>query len=320
MAHLIDFSNNRANIAYQGVTPWHGLGQKVDKDSSLEVWAEAGGFNFQCLKTPALYSANGQLLESDHVMTYRSDTLAPLGVVTDRYKPAQPSEILEFYRDLVALEGWHIETVGCLDGGKRIWALAKTGDSINVLGTVDKIDTYLLLSTSFDGKSSTVGTFTSVRVVCNNTLTLSLGESKAKVSMSHSTAFNPVKMKRELGIHLNATEQLKTEAEILAKRKVSNSESVKFLCRLLAGQDTTEGLSTRQGNIIKGVFDLYQYKGKGCSLPTSEGTSWGLLNAVTEYVDHHHGNSRNNSLRNAWFGQGENLKLKAKQTLLELAA
>ena len=32
MAHQIDESNNRANMAYVGKVPWHGLGQQMDDD------------------------------------------------------------------------------------------------------------------------------------------------------------------------------------------------------------------------------------------------------------------------------------------------
>ena len=71
---------------------------------------------------------------------------------------------------------------------------------------------------------------------------------------------------------------------------------------------------------VKGVFDLYKGRGKGSTLPTAQDTLWGLLNAVTEHVDHYQGRSNDTRIRSAWFGQGENLKLKAKDTLLTMLA
>lgn len=322
MAHLIDFSNNRANIAFQGETPWHKLGSMVDKNDPLEVWLEKGGLNWEAIKSPVYYKDQEQnLIQGDSQVVYRSDTKAQLGVVTDRYNIVQPKEVIEFYRDLVGVNGWHLDVVGSLDGGKKVWALAKTEQSFQVLGTVDKVDTFLLLATSFDGKMATIGKFSSCRVVCNNTLTMSLGDNLAKISVGHNTTFNPSKMKEELGLVVNATEQLEREANILAKAKLSNKDSVNFIIRMLAGEDAkVDEFSTRQSNIIKGVFDLYAGKGKGSTMQSSEGTAWGLLNAITEHVDHHQGSNANNRLRNSWLGQGELLKVSAKNQLLAMVA
>lgn len=322
MAHLIDFSNNRANIAFQGETPWHKLGSMVNKDDPLEVWLEKGGLNWEAIKSPVYYKDQEQnLIEGDSKVIYRSDTKAQLGVVTDRYQVVQPKQVVEFYRDLVGVNGWHLDVVGSLDGGKKVWALAKTEQSFNVLGTVDKVDTFLLLATSFDGKMATIGKFSSCRVVCNNTLTMSLGDSLARISVGHNTVFNADKMKRELGLVVNATEQLEREANILAKAKIGNKDAVNFLVKVLAGDDAVvEDFSTRQANIIKGVFDLYNGRGKGSTMASSEGTAWGLLNSITEYVDHHQGSNDNNRLRNSWLGQGELLKVSAKNQLLAMVA
>ena len=38
MAHEIDMSNNRANMAFVGEIPWHGLGQELTEDADLNTW------------------------------------------------------------------------------------------------------------------------------------------------------------------------------------------------------------------------------------------------------------------------------------------
>lgn len=58
----------------------------------------------------------------DAKVLFRSDTLEPLSVVSPRYKVVQPSEILEFYRDLVAAGRFEIETAGVFKSGRKIWA------------------------------------------------------------------------------------------------------------------------------------------------------------------------------------------------------
>ena len=49
---------------------------------------------------------------------YRSDTHAPLSVVSQRYQEVQPKQILEFYRDLTEQSGFELETAGVLKVGR----------------------------------------------------------------------------------------------------------------------------------------------------------------------------------------------------------
>lgn len=58
---------------------------------------------------------------------------------------------------------------------------------------------------------------------------------------------------------------------------------------------------------------------QGSGLESTNGTSWGLLNAVTEYVGHER-RARSNEYRldSAWFGQGAVIKQKALDVALQL--
>jgi phage/plasmid-like protein (TIGR03299 family) len=85
----------------------------------------------------------------------------------------QPREVLEFYRDLTEVAGYELETAGVLKAGRKFWALARTGKSAALKGN-DVVNGYLLLATSCDGTLATVAMPTTVRVVCNNTLTIAL--------------------------------------------------------------------------------------------------------------------------------------------------
>ena len=46
MAHEIDMSNNRANMAFIGETPWHKLGSQMQPDAALDVWRVQAGMNW----------------------------------------------------------------------------------------------------------------------------------------------------------------------------------------------------------------------------------------------------------------------------------
>lgn len=177
MAHELA---SEKDIAYVGEKPWHGLGSKLPPSQPIEIWQKSAGMDFVIKQSIVLFNAdNGSnsLLNlrnnMDASVLYRSDNLEPLSVVSKRYKVVQPREVLEFYRDLVSAGGFELETAGVLKGGKKLWALAKTGQE-TLLPGLDKVNAYLLLATSCDGSLATTAQFTSIRVVCNNTLNMAV--------------------------------------------------------------------------------------------------------------------------------------------------
>jgi phage/plasmid-like protein (TIGR03299 family) len=127
MAHLVN------TMAYVGETPWHQLGNALPAKQSLDIWAQKAGMDWEIRETPVRYmteqaGALGSIMSfEDQKVLYRSDTKAPLSVVSGRYQVVQPKSVLEFYRDLTEVSGFELETAGVLKEGKKFWALAKTG-------------------------------------------------------------------------------------------------------------------------------------------------------------------------------------------------
>ncbi len=201
MAHELSIrANGTAEMAFIGATPWHGLGQQVDPNATIEEWQRAAGLDWKIERAPVQYM-NGAMHNFDekHVL-YRGDTNAPLSVVSARYKVVQPHDVLEFFRDLVGAGGFNIHTAGALRGGRRIWALAEIGKTARVVGN-DLVGGYLLLATSCDGTLATTAQFTTVRVVCANTLAMAEREARKNpnITIPHNTNFDPVQVKAALG-------------------------------------------------------------------------------------------------------------------------
>jgi phage/plasmid-like protein (TIGR03299 family) len=101
----------------------------------------------------------------------------------------QPKEVLEFYRDLTEVSGYELETAGVLKAGRKFWALARTGKESALKGN-DVVKGYLLLATSCDGTLATTATPTTIRVVCNNTLSIALNGASSAIKVPHSTSFD----------------------------------------------------------------------------------------------------------------------------------
>ena len=319
MAHLVE------QMAYVGRTPWHGLGNQLAARQPLDVWMDQAGLAWSIKETPVRFinSDKGRLGEilsfDDQKVLYRSDTLAPLSVVSRRYQVVQPGDILEFYRDLTEKSGFELETAGSLKGGRKIWALARTGQTGLLKGN-DRTNAYVLLATACDGTMATTAQFTSVRVVCNNTLTVALNGQAQSIKVSHRSVFEAESVKQQLGISVSTWDNFMYRLKALSERKVKQSEAEKFIRTLF--QPRPEQVEQKANERAMGkVRALFDGEGRGAHLPSSYGTAYGLLNAVTEFVDHEQ-RARSNDYRldSAWFGQGATLKQQALNQALALAA
>ena len=316
MAHEVE------QMAYANEVPWHGLGFNISADATIEQWQTAAGLDWTVKKAPVLYVNGSQHVFKDRFVLYRDTDSKPMGIAAGRYKIVQPKELLEFYRDLIDRFGMKIETAGSLRDGKRVWALAKTGDVHKVLGK-DEVAAYMLLATSYDSTFSTLAQFTTVRVVCNNTLSLSMKDKSARVTIPHVQQFDADAVKEEMGIGKRAWEAFCIASDTLAKAKVDDEIAGQFIANLfdvnkLRELEKVEELAVAEkhaGNVLA-IYDSTA----PASLLAGR-TAWGLVNAVTSYVDHSK-RARGNEgrLNSAWFGEGAQLKQQAWDRALELVA
>ncbi|WP_168378417.1 DUF932 domain-containing protein [Acinetobacter cumulans] len=343
MAHQIE------QIAYVGETPWHGLGNQLSPNQPLEVWAQQAGMDWRIESSNVSYMAQNERGQSiimpfeEQRVLYRSDTHAPLSVVSQRYQEVQPKEILEFYRDLTEQSGFELETAGVLKGGKKFWALARTGQS-TALKSKDVSNGYILLATACDGTLATTAQFTSIRVVCNNTLAIALrGQSSSAgvVKVPHSTKFDAEKVKQQLGISVRAWDEHMYEMKQLTQRKVSQQEAKAYFDAVF--NNSTMSISDPEENIIQfyrnvaqqvqekkpepngramnKALEMFNGQGRGADLSSAKDTAYGLLCSITEFVDHERrAMSTDHRLDSAWFGAGAGLKQRGLEQALALIA
>lgn len=319
MAHLLD------SMAYVNATPWHGLGNLLTAQQPIDVWAQQAGMDWNIREASVRFVAeHDSNISSIHTfpenkVLFRSDTNAPLSVVSQRYQVVQPREILEFYRDLTEISGFELETAGVLKGGRKIWALAKTGQTTALRGN-DVTNGYVLLATACDGTLATTAQFTSIRVVCNNTLAVALAGGTGAVKVPHSTSFDPEAVKKQLGISVSSWDEFMYRMKILSERKVKSVEAERYFLRVFTDHNTKAMGQTNERAMAK-ALTLFDGQGKGSDLDSAKGTAFGLLNAVTEFVDHERrARSTDHRLESAWFGQGAAIKQKALEQALLMAA
>jgi phage/plasmid-like protein (TIGR03299 family) len=316
MAHQVQ------TMAYVQETPWHGLGNKLPVGQSIETWQQAAGMDWDIMESPTMYAVPSPggftfRTNTESKVLFRSDNMAALSVVSNRYKAVQPRQVLEFYRDLVSVGGFELETAGVLKGGKKLWALAKTNQQASLKGG-DQVKAYLLLATSCDGTLATSAFFTSVRVVCNNTLQLAVDGAEGVIKVPHSTTFDPDQVKQQLGLGMSSWDQFQRSIKKLASRPVSEFEAKRYLVEVLGDPANPFELQPKP---VKTAYELFSGQGLGAGMSSSKNTAWGLLNSVTELTDHRRAaRSPDTRLDSAWFGLGAQVKAKAFEEALKLTA
>jgi phage/plasmid-like protein (TIGR03299 family) len=168
---------------------------------------------------------------------------------------------------------------------------------------------------------ATTAQFTSVRVVCNNTLAIALGDSTGAIKVPHRSQFDAQAVKRQLGIAISSWDGFMARMKALSECKISDTAAEAFLRRVLTYPATGANTPVPATNdsAVKAVQELFAGRGKGADLASAAGTAWGLLNSVTEFVDHQRrARSDDNRRDSAWFGAGATLKQKAWDEALKL--
>jgi hypothetical protein len=108
-------------------------------------------------------------------------------------------------------------------------------------------------------------------------------------------------------------------ANFLKKQKCGAAAAQDFMKQILFTPkelETYEPASIEKYRPYRKIIDLFNGEAKGWELDGVRGTRWGLLNSITEYLDHHSpARSDDARLNSAWFGGGDAIKNKAVELL-----
>lgn len=289
--------------------PWHMNPEKfygyggVDP-LTAEAAIAASGLNWNVDLRPACVVEDGLVYPSQDILhIVRKTDRKILGTCSERYAIIQNSEAFNF---LDALVGGHelvdddgnvteiksrlrYVTAGAIDGGRRVWLLAQLLGSEFELETVqgDRTKMFLMLTTGHDGINSLRCKFTSVRIVCQNTLNLALSTGEDGVCIKHiGDPMKKLQQAREiLGLAVNEAEVYDRATKWLATMSVERDYIEAFLEELAPTENKSKRGATRAENVQAEILYLF-HKGQGTHIKGVHGTRWGLLNAVTEYNTH----------------------------------
>ena len=325
MAHQL-YTNKDGKVSFAFTGPreavWHGLGQNLTEGAELETWKVEAGMDWTAESAPVLFNvpagvnAVSEKAFPNQRVIYRSDTLDPLSIVSDEYNIVQPSEVIEFFRDLTERHGMKLSSAGCLFKGTRFWALAETGKEFQPIKG-DSIIGHLLFVTSIDGSLSNTAKFVSTRVVCQNTLTIALGEKSTPiVRKTHRTVWDPTQVKIDLGVLNSNWEAFKGKLNALANHQMTDDEVKRFFKKTF--YDPKKDEDSQTSGDMKRVMNLMSLYKTGAGAEYDYGTALGALNAVTNLFTHGTGRVRSadRMFWNAYFD--DSIKLNTMDKLLEL--
>lgn len=313
-------SHEVEQMMYAGDVPWHGLGTYVGDEPVLaEEAMRLGGLDWE-VKKVKLYTDEVEVPEWYGVE--RSMDKKVLGVVQGRYTLIQNLEAFQFM-DAVAGSGALVRyhTAGSLKEGRQVWLLAELTQLTMDVVPGDSVQPYLLLALGHDGRLPLKAMYTTVRVVCNNTLNLALRTSKGGVTIRHTANYAIRKAQAEqiLKKASSEVEAFKEVSQELARKQMGAQVWKQFMEDLLPLEpDASDRKVARHSEQVAQLTGLFE-AGKGQDLPGVSGTAWAALNAITEYSTWHRptrgDNKQEARLASNWFGQGEDLSQRAIKLL-----
>ena len=315
MAHQVE------TMAYAGETPWHGLGVPVSNDLTPFQMMEKAGLDWSVHEVESFVEFNGQKIPTGQKALVRSSDARVLTNVGPDWKPVQNEQAFEFFSEYVFAGNMEMNTAGSLRDGQMVWALAKVKESFDLFGG-DQVDSYLLFSNPHQyGKSIDIR-FTPIRVVCNNTLSLSLGmQAERQVKIGHRVEFNPSEVKEALGIASEKLAVYKEMAEYLGSKRFTMDKLVEYYNTVFPRtsnkrvQDKKLSVDTLSRN-AKQCLDVLESQ-PGAEY--AEGSWWQAYNSVTYITDHVQGRNADNRLYSSWFGGNQARKKDALETAIEFA-
>lgn len=272
---------NVESMFYVRKAPWHGLGTRVMEAPDSREALELAGLDWRVLQEP-IYTTEGEAI-CGYKANVRDSDRKVLGVVSDRYKIVQNQEAFAFTDELLG-EGVRYETAGSLQGGKRVWLLARLPHEYIISG--ERITPYLVFFNSHDGSGAIKAALTPIRVVCQNTLNLALSTARRSWSMIHTGNIQG-KMQEARDTLFMAEkymDSLGREFETLRKKKLAEKQVREYIEILLPIED---GSTPQQAKNMKRLredlearyFDAPDLKGLG-------NNGYRFINAVSDFATH----------------------------------
>ena len=289
--------------------PWHGLGQVVQEAKTSDDVINLAQLNWQVKKLPKYvqYPVDSNFVDDKKVRLrgilspndkalVRMDTGQQLGNCSDRYEVLNNIDAFNFIDNIVGEKLAVYETAGALGNGEIVFVTAKLPSFIRPTNNSDDIiEKYILFTTSHDGSGSVQAMFTPIRVVCNNTLNMALGNNTGRVKMRHTKNLqDKIKDARNImNLYTLFDKQLTFDLAMMAKTQMVKETMDKALATIFL---TSEQLAIFNSSKIllnraypskttNNLMYVQDYIEDGPGQEYNKGTAYWLYNGITSYLN-----------------------------------
>lgn len=310
MTQSIELAEGGENVQFTDRTvPWMKLGKVVDNPLTAAEAAKQGGLDFTVSARNVYFTCDEKDGEDDvtpdclrkmanRKIIVRDDTLVPLSIVSADYPILQYHEAFDFMDDAVKGEGARYVAAGALKGGKQGFMVMRLPQhmQINVLDGGDPHEMFAVLRTSMDLTKAVEVMMMPLRGLCMNQLTLSSFSTNVphKWAVRHTSTMTQKlgDMKSSLGKADAYAKRYNELAKRLSAISVTD-EKARFILSHVIPKHTKKSEET--ATMIIDKWHTSPYVGW-------KGTGWGLVNAVSEWLDWRNAGTSESKFLNALQG------------------
>ena len=308
---------------------WHGLGndqQIFDRPMFVAEALKACNADYEVKLRPIVAlndklvkaMENNEMVSGDDLLsmlipnmraTMRTDLDKTLGLVSDGYGVVQNEAAFKFVDMLCSgldadrTENPTIESCGVLGNGERVFITCKMPEDI-ILNprTDDRIETYVIFTTSHDGTGAVRCMVTNIRVVCENTLNWAMKHNSGRIAFRHSSKVmnrldlmnkeNAEFAYKTLGLWKEYESVFKESLEHLRNVKLSERDLDNIIAEITLADEAKkvfldtrniyhEDIATRSRNIFLGIKESME-SGIGQDILEKGDGLW-AINGITTY-------------------------------------
>lgn len=332
MSHEIEIKDGRACIAYNGETPWHGLGIKVGSDLTPKQMLVAAGLDWTVKKLACSTEHKGKRVATGYKALIRESDSAVLTVTGEQWHPIQNEEAFDFFTEFVKAGDMEMHTAGSLKGGKMVWALAKIKEGFALFKGNDVVETHVLFYNPHEYGRTAGAMLTPTRVVCANTLAMAMAGSdivkgaldSKRVRITHRKKFDPDEVKHSMGIARRQVADYKAKAELLASARFDDESLSEFLRGVFPSAKGSKKTAAKEYSQMAELASAVMETQPGAEF--GAGSFWQAFNATTFVMDHlacrpdkNGEGQQDRRLTSSWFGWFQRQKLRSLELAVELA-
>lgn len=264
---------------------WHGLGNVFQEEvTDFRRMLELAGLNdwdIHEIEAPLPVGATRFVTPVKHIVATIGDENVILGTTGERYEIVQNEDAFSFLQSL--FDGARWETAGAIRDGRVVFGSIALDREIvlDPSGVADVVKSYLLVSTSHDGSGSVAGGRTGVRVVCQNTLNVAMGNIAQSFKFRHTMTVDERMEKgaaewRATHVYFDRFEE---EAKTLFETSVTDKQYFDIVSDLFPKPEKDVKGAVKKWEKKQEIF-TQAWKGK----PNAgiKNTAWGVFNALTE--------------------------------------